>query len=339
MNVSLPEDAHLAVIQTAFLGDVVFTSPLVQALKARWPRARLTFVSTPKAASLAECIPGVDRVLAFDKRGTDRGLRGLQRVALALETPDLALVPHASLRSALLALLSGARIRIGCRSVFTRFLYTATVPLKRGQPFVEQSLDLARVLEIKSDSCLVLAPPAAMTERVALALESRPSVGLVIGSEWETKRWPPRAWAALARKLLEAGLRPVLLGAPRERPIAAEVCAASSSSEMLDWTGNSIPESVAAIALMKAVVGGDTGLVHVARALRTPAVILFGPTNPGVHRFEPSTRVLRLGLDCQPCHPHGPRVCPLEHHRCMRELSVEQVFGAVEELRRREEAA
>jgi heptosyltransferase-2 len=71
--------------------------------------------------------------------------------------------------------------------------------------------------------------------------------------------------------------------------------------------------------------------VHAARALGVPTVAFFGPTDPTQHAWEPSTRVVVRGVPCQPCHPHGPAVCPLGHHDCLRTLEVEPLLSAVRE--------
>lgn len=330
---------RIAVVQTAFLGDVVFTSPLARALKVAWPRARLTFVTTPKAAALAACIPGVDRVVAFDKRGRDKGLAGLRRVARELEQPEIALVPHPSMRSALLALMSGARVRIGHRDPWTRWLYTVAVERYEREPYVQNYLDLARTLCIDGAPDLRLVAPEAEADKAAELLGTAPCVGLAIGSEWATKRWPAASFAALADRCLEAGWRPVLLGAPNERPLAEQVKSAMKGGEPLDLVGNAVLESVGAISLMKAIVGGDSGLLHIGRALGVPSLLLFGPTDPGLHNLEPQAQALRLGLECQPCHHHGPPSCPLGHHDCMVKLTPERVWEALTSLLARLEAA
>ena len=330
------EPSRIAVIQTAFLGDVVFTSPLVCALKLAWPRAQITFVCKPRALELARCIPGVTDAISYDKQGKDRGAAGLWRIARSLRGTELAMVPHPSLRSALLAYLSRAPVRVGPAHRWVRSLYTVPVPPRLREPFVERSLDLARALGVDAPTELRLVAPQGADARARELLGERPSVGLVIGSEWETKRWPAESFAALAERLAAAGLRPVLLGAPSERPLAEAVKAKLERAEVLDLVGNEIVESVGVIAHLRAVVGGDSGLVHVGRALGTPALLLFGPTDPGAHTLEPHAQALRLGLPCQPCHAHGQRACPLGHHDCMKKLDVERVWGALLSLMPRE---
>ncbi|MGI5865169.1 MAG: lipopolysaccharide heptosyltransferase II [Myxococcales bacterium] len=331
--------SRIAVVQTAFLGDVVFVSPLARALKVAWPRARLMFVTTPKAAPLAACIPGVDAVVPFDKRREDSGLSGLRRVAAKLEKPDLILVPHPSLRSALLARVSGARVRVGHRARWTRWAYTVAVPKYEREPYVQSYLDLARALGIDGASELRLVAPAEEVSKAGALLGEGPCVGLVVGSEWATKRWPAASFARLADECLRRGWRPVLLGAPAEKPIAEAVKAAMKEGQALDLVGNTILESVGVISLLKAVVGGDSGLLHISRALGVPSLLLFGPTDPGLHNLEPQAQALRLGLECQPCHRHGPMRCPLGHHDCMEKLTVERVWEALNLLLARLEAA
>jgi heptosyltransferase II len=333
------EPSHVAVIQTAFLGDVVFTSPLVRALTLAWPRARVRFVCRPKAVPLARCIPGVAEAVGYDKDGAHRGPAGLWRAARALRGVEVAVVPHPSLRSALLARLSGARVRVGPAYRAVRALYTVPVPPRDREPFVERWLDLARALGFDAPNELRLTAPPQAVEEAARLLGDGPCVGLVVGSEWAPKRWPPEHFAALADRLAAEGLRPVLLGAPDERPLAEGVLRSLRAARPLDLVGNGIVESLGVIARLRAAVGGDTGLLHVARALGTPALLLFGPTDPGAHTLEPHAQALRLGLPCQPCHAHGQRACPLQHHDCLRKLEVDRVWGALKGLLPRGSAA
>jgi heptosyltransferase-2 len=150
-----------------------------------------------------------------------------------------------------------------------------------------------------------------------------------LGSEWETKIWPASHVADLVRELAASGLRPVLLGGPRERPIAKQIGGAGGC---IDTTGNSVGEALGILSLSALAVGGDTGLVHAARALGTPTVAVFGPTPVDVHRFGARERAVSLALSCSPCSAHGSRRCPLGHHRCLRDLDAHRVAAACEEV-------
>lgn len=319
---------RIVLVHPAYLGDTVFLGPAVRALKERWPAGRVSLVVTPRGAPAARLLPGCDEVVVFDKRRADAGAGGLWRLGRRLRAlrPELALVSHSSLRSGLLGLLSGARLRPGYAP-----LCSPRLPLDRALPFVERVLRLAAAAGAPGEPGLALRAPegeAARAAGEALAGAARPVVGVVPGAEWATKRWGPERWAALLPML---GGTPVLLGGPGDRDLAAEI-ARRAGLPLRDTTGNSIEEAIAILARCDLVLGGDTGLVHCARALGRPTVILFGPTHPERHLWGPRDRPLALGLECQPCHDHGPRVCPLGHHRCMVDLEPGRVAAAARPL-------
>src|SRR5207248_6337572 len=153
-----------------------------------------------------------------------------------------------------------------------------------------------------------------------------PLAGLCIGSEWETKIWPAQHFADLADRLAERGLLPVLLGGPRDT-VLAEAVQARAGARCLDTTGNAVGEALAILSRSTVVVGGDTGLVHAARALGAPTVLLFGPTSAAAHEIGARQRAVSLALECSPCSAHGQRHCPLGHHRCMRDLTADAVLA------------
>ncbi len=317
-------------VQTAFLGDVVFTSPLVRALKRRFPASRLTLVVAPRGEAIGRHMPGVDEVRVFDKRGRDRSPLALWRTGRELEC-DLMVVPHPSARSAALAAFARANVTAGPGTFPQRLAFDITADLSQGT-FVERMLSLARALGATTTPDLHLTVSDEEVARARTLLGPGRFVGAVIGSEWATKRLPPASWASVLDTLSEQGVTPVLLGSPKETELADQVRAASrDGSRYRSFVGNSVEESLALLSASATVIGGDTGLVHAARALGIPAVIFFGPTDPAVHVWERSSKVVRLGLKCQPCHSHGPNVCPLGHHDCLRTLPAEQLVDAVRE--------
>ena len=311
-------------VHPAFLGDTVFLGPAVRALKSRWPACEVALVVSPRGEPAARLLPGVDEVFVFDKRRADAGLGGVLRLGARLRAfaPDVALVSHPSARSGSVAWLSRAPRRIGYAP-----LCNDRVALDRSLPFVEQSLALAaRAGASARDRRLRLDPPAELEGYAADLLRGalRPLVGMVPGAEWATKRWSEGKYAELARRLFRGGATVLLLGGPGERDLARRI-AAWSGVPLLDTTGNSIAEALALLARCDLVVGGDTGLVHCARALGRPAVLIFGPTDPARHVFLADERPVRIELECSPCHDHGPERCPLAHHRCMTDLEVDEV--------------
>ena len=318
------------VVHPGFLGDTVFLGPAVRALKARWPDGAVALCVTPRGAPVARLLPGCDEVVVYDKRGDDAGLSGLRRVAARLRAfrPELALVPHRSPRSGALAWLSGAPRRVGY-SLFCN----VRVRLDRTRPFVDRSLALAERAGAPGEPALALRAPSTLGAYAheVLAAARSPVVGLVPGAEWGTKRWGAESSAALAAELSSGGAAVVILGGPADRAAAARM-AELAGVPLRDTTGNAIEQAIAVLDRCDLVIGGDTGLVHCARALGRRTLVLFGPTDPARHRFTERERALALALDCQPCHDHGPERCPLGHHHCMRLLGVGAVAAQARAL-------
>lgn len=324
--------ARVLIVQTAYIGDTVFTSALVRALARRFPAAEVDVCVAPRGRDVALAFPGVGQVHVYDKRGADRGLSGLRRLAARLATRQypLAVLPHRSIRTALLARLAGIPERAGFAGAPGSFLYTERVRTTE-RAFLRREAALAAALGAGPEN-MQLVPRAEWigAARTALAAADGEKLAAVcLGSEWPTKIWPARHVAALTRLLAASGLRPVLLGGARERALAQEIGGAGGC---IDTTGNSVGEAIAILARSALAVGGDSGLVHAARALGIPTVAVFGPTPSDVHLFGARERPVTLGLSCSPCSVHGSMRCPLGHHRCLADLDPERVAVACREV-------
>ncbi len=336
------------VIQTAFLGDVVLTTPLLRALARQ--DGPLDVLTTPAAAPLLETHPAVRRVIPFAKRGADRGWGGLIRLArrLRAEGYAAAYLPHRSLRSAAVAWLARIPRRVGFHDGW-RLLYTET----RHRPVDGHEAD--RLLAL-ADAALPL-PLSGMASDVGryhrmpnleTTIHDRaraegflrehhvrePFAALAPGSIWGSKRWP--AFADVAERLApRVGI--VVVGGPEDASLAAEITAAvgRAGGRAASACGRlSLRESVDVIRRACVLVTNDSAPLHLAQAVGTPTVALFGPTVPafGFGPRGPRDRALGVvDLPCRPCSRHGPPVCPLGHHRCMKDLSLAQVLAAIEE--------
>lgn len=327
----MKEPGKVLVVQTAWLGDTVFTSALAAALGRLWPRASLELCVAPRGRDVALAMPAVSQVHVFDKRSADKGFAGLRRMATVLRERrfDLAVLPHRSPRTALLARLAGIPERVGFEGPLASFLYTARVRTTAAG-FLEREADLAAFFGATPSPMLLEARPEWLEAAQRRLGPGGPFAGICLGSEWETKIWPDARMTAFAVMLRDRGLSPVLLGGPKERETARKI---SAAVDCIDTTGNTVGEALAILSRCAVAAGGDTGLVHAARALGTPTVAIFGPTTPDVHRFSPRERAVSLRLACSPCSVHGQRRCPLGHHRCLRDLDEALVAAACAEVR------
>jgi heptosyltransferase-2 len=328
-----PYRSTVLVIQTAFLGDVVLTTPLLAALAQK--HGPVDVVTTSAAAPLLETHPAVATVIRYDKRGADRGWRGFRRLATQLRERRYAraYLPHRSWRSAALALAAGIRQRTGFAHSPAAITYTTRIPRVRTGHEVERLLALAGddVHTVPAVS-LRLTPDddAAVDEWLRQRALSSGFVAMAPGSIWGTKRWP---WYAELAAALDG---PVVVVGSKEDVVLAQAVTAAAPGRIHSAAGAlSLRSSAALIRRAAGLVTNDSAPLHFATAVGTPVLALFGPTTPtfGFGPRGPRDRVLELeGLSCRPCSAHGPQVCPLGHHHCLQHLSVDEVRKAVEAI-------
>jgi heptosyltransferase II len=163
---------------------------------------------------------------------------------------------------------------------------------------------------------------AAWRQRLGLAPDGRPVVALAPGAVGPSKRWPLASYADLARRLAAEGHWIWVIGGPGEKELAAVI---ADGADVRDLTGPDLRNAIFALASATVAISNDSGLLHVAAALGTPAIGIFGPTSPWHWApLNPIAAVIETTgeLPCRPCHKP---VCRLGHHRCMRDISVDQV--------------
>lgn len=319
------------VVQTSFIGDVVLTTPLLTRLARD---GDVDVVTTPAGASLLTGHPALRRVITYDKRGRDRGPFGFLGSAASVRGADRAYLAQGSSRSAALALAAGVGSRIGFDTSDGRWLYTERVEYRDDWHHARRLLSLADVAlagEAASltDSAIrpTLFPAASDVAAVdaLLAHRTRPFVALAPGSAWGTKRWPE--YPALATLLAEDH-DVVVVGSADDAPLAAAI-AAAAPGHTLDACGKlSLLGSAELIRRAQVLISNDSSPQHLASAMGTATVTIFGPTVPsfGFGPLAPGSRTVgRTTLECRPCDRHGPQRCPLGHWRCMYEITPQEV--------------
>jgi heptosyltransferase II len=335
---SKPENdpGPILIVPYMWIGDFVRCHSVVKLLNARFPDRPVDILSTTLCAPLTDYMPGLRRSIVFDLPRSRLALTHQLALARRLrrENYGTALIMPRTWKSALAPFLAAIPERTG---FVGEARYCLLNDLRHGE----------RRLPRMVDRCAALALPAAaklprdwpMPElKVAhaeidtwrrergLAGDGRPAVALAPGAVGPSKRWPASAYTALTRRLIAEGLNVWVIGGPEEKALAGEIIAGTTAR---DLTGNDLRNAILAVATAALAVSNDSGLLHVAAALGTPTVGIFGPTspwhwaplNPLAATIETASR-----LDCQPCHKP---VCRLVHHRCMRDIPPEQVFAAV----------
>jgi heptosyltransferase-2 len=332
----------ILIVQTAFIGDVILATPLAEAAQQIFPDCQIDFMTIPAAANLLEKNPFINRVLTFDKRGKQRGWRALWKLAKSLqaENYDLALVPHRSLRSALLVRLAKIPQRLGFDRSAGSWLFTQRVPYLQKHE-VERNLDLLRVFNTH------FATPSPKIfwdendEQIVAQLQKNAVnsdwlIALAPGSVWATKRWPAQRFIELAQRLIgETGAFIYLIGGATDAEICAEISAALHNNSVNTAGKLSLRQSAALLDGCKILVSNDSAPTHLGVTTRCKVVTIFGPTVPafGFAPFGREHVVIERELSCRPCSSHGGNRCPLGTHACMWEISVDEVFKAIMKLK------
>lgn len=340
-SASTRQPHRILLIQTAFLGDAVLTTPLLDPLRERYPEARVDVLVTPETADIFRAHPAVTDVIVWDKRGQGRTWSARRRLVGRLREGayDVALLPHRSLTSALFAWLSGIPRRIGFDRGPGRWLLTETVPFRWGTHDVDRNVGLlAPLAAVPSRPTLALQPAkealSRMDERLRAAgwNPARPLIGINAGSVWATKRWLPERFGAVADRLMEEdGCQVLLIGSAKDAPVVEQVRRAMKRSP-IDMTGQTrLAELIALISRCAVFLTNDSGPMHIAVACGVPTVALFGPTTRelGFFPYGPGHRVIEKPLACRPCGLHGAARCPLGHFECMKQITVDEVADAV----------
>ncbi len=339
---------NILVIQTAFLGDAVLTLPFLNALKEKYPTAKIAVFCTPEVAEVFERHPAVAELIRFDKRGNDKGIRGLWRAADALKSRQfpIAFLPHRSFKSSLIAWLAAIPRRIGFSTSQGRWLLTDVVPFRWGVHDADRNLALLKSVGVQSGSGeLSLTPETATVTRIQERMGDAGIkagdriLGINAGSVWPTKRWLPEGFAAVAdRAIRELGMKVIFFGGKSDTEAASQVFA-SMREKALNWVGQTtLRELIAGVSACTVFLTNDSGPMHIAVATRVPTVAVFGPTTRelGFFPYGPGHLVIEKDLACRPCGLHGAKKCPLGHFECMKTITPEEVFNAVARQLKRE---
>lgn len=333
---------RILVFQTAFLGDVILTLPMVQQLKKKFPDAEIDFVAIPKATGLLSH-PAIASVIPYDKRNSQKGVRGILSFARLLRQRnyDIAIVPHRSLRSSLVVALSSIPVRIGFSNASGSRLFTSTVPYRPSDHEVERNNALLRPLGIDpvAKELPSLFPSESDKKKISKLLFEREVVhqdkmiAIAPGSVWNTKRWLIERYAALAFSLAEHGFELHIIGGNEDRELGRAIVESAKHKHVHDLTGRlTLLESAELIARCRTLVTNDSAPLHIGVAMRTPVVAIFGATVPefGFAPYGKHDAVIEIkGLSCRPCAIHGGHTCPIRTFDCMKKISAERVFEVV----------
>ena len=332
---------RILIIHTAFIGDIVLSTPLIKKIRDAYPKAEITYLTTPVGASILRNNPHLNHIIEYDKRGEHKGLAGVWAIGkkLRMEAYNLVITPHRYFRSSLLTWLTGAPVRRGYDNAAGRFFYTEKIHYDKSKHEVEKLLSFVpREPEKRYE--IELFPEEFEREKVDEMLKGAKENIVVVapGSKWFTKKWPTEYFREVVATLEKRDdTTVVVVGGKEERLLNIPL-----SEKSIDLRGmTTLLELAEVIRRAKVVLTNDSSPIHIASAFPDVRIIaIFGPTvkSLGFFPWSKNSEVLEVkDLDCRPCSMHGGESCPKKHFRCMLDIKPQQVLDRINKALEKEE--
>jgi len=328
----MAEGPTILVIGPRWVGDMVMAQCLFSALKEKHPHAAIDVLAPAWAAPLVKRMPEICSQIDFPLTPGALEFRSRRRFARLLRGRyDMAYVLPGSWKSALIPFFARIPHRVGYLREMRYGLLTDIVPLPETlkRRTARAYFGLARGGTFRAPHLTV--DQANQADLVArFGLTARKFVALMPGAEFgPAKRWPSDHYAGLARDMMAKGLAVVLLGSRNDAAVTSEI--ATLAPGAIDLAGKTrLEDAIDLLAAAKLAVSNDSGLMHVAAAVGTPIVAVYGSTSPeNTPPLSERSELIWLHLSCSPCHK---KICPLGHLNCLNTLDVARVIAAAERL-------
>lgn len=340
----LMEQLNILIIKMTALGDVILLTPSLRAIRRRYPQARICCLTDERSREILQRCPHIDELIVIDLKDRDRGTLGAVRFSRRLSRYhfDKVIDFQNNRTSHLLGWLCFARHTYGYRNKKWGFLLTdPVINPDHSLPAVKHQFQILNMLDIPypEDDRIEVYPSAKDRQAAAQMMEAEwisqamKVVGIHISASenWKTKNWPAESIAKLCDVLMVKNIRVILTGTAADRPLADQIMS-MTRAKPANFTGKTgIMELAAVIERCHVYITPDSSPLHIAAAVGTPVIALFGPTSS--HRHMPPNRrslVIQKGLNCSPC--YNGKFCKTLGHACMTEISVDEVRAGIERL-------
>ena len=336
------ETLNILIIKISAIGDCILSIPSLHAIRVKYPKANIKVLVGIQSREVFDRCPYINERIVCDLKGKDRGLLGIWRLGKELRRScfDIVIDLQNNKSSHLLAALSLAPLRYGYDNKKLSFLLNKR--LKDDAPHLDPIEHQFRTLMMAGikpqNKCLELWPSDAEESQVDKLLAEgwmKPSAGLVginvrASSKWVTKNWPISHIAALCDVLAkEFNMRTVLTGAEEDIDFARRIAKAGKSKPLVAAGKTSILELASLIKRFKVYLTPDSAPMHIAAAVGTPCIALFGPTDPERHVVPSKVCIVitkKDELKCSPC--YNPNC--VKNFVCMKKITVDEVLTAMQ---------
>lgn len=334
----------ILVIHTAFIGDIVLSTPLLKRIKEIYPEVKITYVTTPIGATILRNNPNITEIIEYDKRGNHSGVKGLLALGrrLRYENFNMVLVPHRYLRSSVLAWLTRSPKRVGYDAASGSCLFTDKIRYDKSRHEVEKLLSFLGDVpsDVREKYPIELYPSKKDVDTVDKIWSENnfgdeEVIAVAPGSKWFTKKWPLEYFNEVIDLLVKNGNKVVVIGGKDELHLNVKI-----QQGVLDLRGKTtLLELAEVLKRTKLVLTNDSSPIHIASAFKNTSILaIFGPTVKefGFFPWSSNSEVLEVKeLSCRPCAIHGGDKCPKGHFKCMLDIKPKQVYEKILQILKR----
>jgi heptosyltransferase-2 len=338
----------ILIIQTAYLGDVILTLPVVQNLKKQLPEAEIDFLCIPQTETVLKNNLYIRNLVVYDKRGKNKFSKLKEIISSVKKSKyDIVISPHRSFRRALITHLSGADIRIGFDKNSMSNLLTHRVTYLKDTHEILRNLELIKVIQgiTLTEGNEILKPELFPSEEDVKAVDnffnaqlkfSADFVSFAPCSKWFTKQLSESKSVEVINALITLGYEVVLIGGKEDSQFCSKIENGVNNPNFLNLCGKLSPlQSKLVIEKSACLVTVDSAAAHLGASTDTPVVQIYGSTVP-LFGFYPLTSnnviIENKVLACRPCTDHGRKSCPLRHFKCIEDLEPGGIVSSVKSL-------
>lgn len=339
----LSSNYKFLIIRFSSIGDVILTTPLIRCLREKYPTAQIDFLVKKEFAVVLSNNAHLSNIITFDKKARKGELQRMRQVIKQNNYTHI-LDIQKNIRSIFIsagsgAIVSGFSKKLMERDLLIRFGINVYKEIK---PVYLRYFESAKSLAVEYDGRgTEVFPAAAEAEKVKGILKlntinpGTPILVVAPGAQWENKRWPVEGYATAADTFSQqTSAYTILIGGPGDIEICSQVQSLMKTSA-LNLAGKlSLMGSASLLGIAKMVFTNDTGMLHMAQAMKTPVIAVYGPTTRelGFFPLPENSKVAEIDISCRPCTQKGLHSCPKKHFRCMNDLKPKIVSDLAAEL-------
>lgn len=329
---------NILIIHTAFIGDIVLSTPLISKINKKYPNSNIYYLTTPAGAEILANNPLIKEIIVYDKKGKDKSLSGFFRIIKLIKSYNFysAYIPHRYLRSRLIAFLGKIPQRIGYDINFSKIFLNKKVEYLTSRHEVDRLLNLVDCDNF-TDKEIHLYPNEENKRKIDKiwkdnGIKNKKTLVIAPGSVWFTKKWPYDYWLELLDMFKnKENIQIILVGAKKDNDERF-----NKYTNIINLIGKTNLLDLAELLRQSdLLIGNDSSPIHIASAFNTRIIAIFGATVPslGFSPWSKNSIVMENNdITCRPCSIHGGNKCPKEHFKCMKEVKPQIVYSRIIEI-------